>query len=107
MCGIFSILNNIHNDKQLIEKEFMKGKSRGPEFSKLYFHKNNNISNNVFGFHRLGINGYNDESSNQPFNIENITLICNGEIYNWKQLYKTIGVTQKTSPTVKSSFIYI
>jgi asparagine synthase (glutamine-hydrolysing) len=83
MCGIFALLNNencIPDD--LIERQFEKGKNRGPEFSTLQ-----NVSlKTKFGFHRLAINGLNTES-NQPIKINNITLICNGEIYNYKELY--------------------
>jgi asparagine synthase (glutamine-hydrolysing) len=92
MCGIFSILNNIYSD-DIVKKNFYKSSGRGPENSQII-----NVNNNVFGFHRLGINGYNDVSSNQPFNIDGIYLICNGEIYNWKQLYKMMDI----KPTTKS-----
>lgn len=86
MCGIFSILNN-HYDTNIVKDNFNKGKNRGPEYSK--FIKVNNV---FLGFHRLAINGYNDINSNQPFNINNIHLICNGEIYNWKELYNIVNI---------------
>lgn len=90
MCGIFSILNCDGIQDIEIENEFMKGKKRGPEFSKLEkFYKFN------MGFHRLAINGLNDES-NQPIIFNNIILICNGEIYNYKELYKNLSVTPIT-----------
>jgi len=92
MCGIFCILNN--NDSfqnKFIEKQFMKGKARGPEFSIL---QNMNIGCSL-GFHRLAINGLNSES-NQPILIDDISLICNGEIYNYKELYKLLDITPKT-----------
>lgn len=93
MCGIFALLNcNNHND-EIISQEFIKGKKRGPEFSKLEKLFNENA---VFGFHRLAINGLN-EQSNQPFLINDIMLICNGEIYNYKQLYKQMNITPKTN----------
>jgi asparagine synthase (glutamine-hydrolysing) len=92
MCGIFALLNCMNHNNEKIYQEFIKGKKRGPEFSKLDTLLNNNIS---FGFHRLAINGLNQES-NQPFFINNIILICNGEIYNYKQLYKTMNVIPKT-----------
>jgi len=70
----------------------MKGKNRGPEFSDLQ-----HISMNaIFGFHRLAINGL-DDISNQPITIDNIHLICNGEIYNYRELYKLMDVTPKTN----------
>jgi asparagine synthase (glutamine-hydrolysing) len=96
MCGIFSLLN--YTDKQtkinnqIIETEFEKGKNRGPENSALFINYPLNI---VKGFHRLAINGLN-VGSNQPINIENCSLICNGEIYNYKNLYEFINVTPKT-----------
>jgi len=93
MCGIFALLNNencIPDD--LIQIQFEKGKNRGPEFSTLQ-----NVSlKTKFGFHRLAINGLNTES-NQPIKVNNITLICNGEIYNYKELYGLLpDITPKT-----------
>jgi len=93
MCGIFTLLNysQVNYDK-FIKCQFMKGKNRGPEFSDLQ-----HISMNaIFGFHRLAINGL-DDISNQPITIDNIHLICNGEIYNYRELYKLMGVTPKTN----------
>lgn len=84
MCGIFTILNN--DDTILTSEEtleaFQKGKHRGPEYSIL---KTVTIKA-LMGFHRLAINGL-DEGSHQPITIDNIVLICNGEIYNYKKLY--------------------
>ena len=82
MCGIFALLNNngVVSD-EFIKKQFLKGKSRGPDNTTL------NITNDIYiGFHRLSINGL-DAGSNQPFRIHNIELICNGEIYNYKELF--------------------
>ena len=90
MCGIFSILNNTIPD-DFINTQFEKGKNRGPEYSKLL-----NYNNNYFGFHRLAINGLNDKS-NQPFIINDIILICNGEIYNYKYLYELMEIIPETS----------
>ena len=83
MCGIFTLLNyGDINYINFIKEQFMKGKNRGPESSSFQ-----NIEiNAIFGFHRLAINGL-DNISNQPIKIGNISLICNGEIYNYKHLY--------------------
>ena len=54
-----------------------------------------NDGNRCFGFHRLAINGLNSES-NQPFFIKNCRLICNGEIYNHKELFQSIHTTPTT-----------
>jgi asparagine synthase (glutamine-hydrolysing) len=91
MCGIFCILNGEKNNQQFYKEQFIKGAARGPEDSKfISFH-------NVFlGFHRLAINGI-DEISNQPFNMNDIVLICNGEIYNYKNLYELMDVQPTTN----------
>jgi asparagine synthase (glutamine-hydrolysing) len=49
----------------------------------------------LLGFHRLAINGLNEES-NQPLVLNGIELICNGEIYNYKYLYKCMNITPET-----------
>ena len=90
MCGIFAILNN-NNENKVIEKEFKKGNKRGPEFSIM-----KSYNNLVMGFHRLAINGLN-ENSNQPFDMHNIVLICNGEIYNYQTLAKEHNLTMNTN----------
>ena len=87
MCGIFALLNNNDSDIEAIETEFMKGKNRGPENSQFL---NLSTINTILGFHRLPINGVQDDNSNQPFHINNKYLICNGEIYNYKQLYQIL-----------------
>jgi asparagine synthase (glutamine-hydrolysing) len=92
MCGIFSLLNNAEQiPLKFIEEQFKKGKGRGPESSIL---KTVMVSA-LFGFHRLAINGLNQES-NQPIIIGDIGIICNGEIYNYKELYKIMNVKPKT-----------
>jgi asparagine synthase (glutamine-hydrolysing) len=92
MCGIFALLNSsgvVHTS--MMNKEFEKGKHRGPEFSVL-----TNVSiKATFGFHRLAINGLNNES-NQPIVVNNVSLICNGEIYNYKQLYQQMDLKPTT-----------
>jgi asparagine synthase (glutamine-hydrolysing) len=93
MCGIFSLLNNNSTFTPIfVEQQFKKGKERGPEFSKL-----SQVGLKIMmGFHRLAINGLNDES-NQPIIDGDIVLICNGEIYNYKELYRYMNIQQKTN----------
>ena len=114
MCGIFCILNNCETservsyndetirqettnvnciDENIIQCSFEKGKGRGPETSKLL-----KVADNLtLGFHRLAINGL-DDISNQPIEVEGIYLICNGEIYNYKELYQLmLGFAPKTN----------
>jgi len=97
MCGIFTVLTNETIAKDDLvhskwKKSFQKGFMRGPEHS-VYKSLNNNV---VFGFHRLAINGL-DDISNQPIVINNVTLICNGEIYNYKELYKEFKYNATTN----------
>ena len=113
MCGIFALINalntsTISNIYSAIEPFFLKGQSRGPEFS--IFEP---IINNVFfGFHRLAINGL-DNISNQPICIKDdningsgtnkgIYVICNGEIYNYKTIYKMLDIVPKTNSDCES-----
>jgi len=94
MCGIFFIkkpdeyssieVSQIHND-------FLKGKGRGPDDTTTY-----QIDNYYLGFHRLSINGLNKES-NQPFCKNGVYVICNGEIYNFKELYSHLGILPQTN----------
>ena len=93
MCGIFALINNTHNDAD-IQSAFNKGKHRGPETSSII--KATVDSKVIFGFNRLSINGYNDSSSNQPLVYEDCALICNGEIYNYKQLYHEMKIKPNT-----------
>lgn len=88
MCGIFALLNNDNNinDNAEIKKQFYKGKKRGPEYSKLEL----DYTKIILGFHRLAINGLNIKS-NQPIVFNDVVLICNGEIYNYKKLYNYMG----------------
>jgi len=110
MCGIFTLLNNNHEYTEYkegttydapkttitsthsldrIKEEFGKGAGRGPEDSKFVENKEYNF---FMGFHRLAINGLNT-NSNQPIVYKDIVLICNGEIYNYKDFgdYKSDG----------------
>lgn len=91
MCGIFALCNSSDVDVATINKMFMNGKSRGPEHSIMV----SSYPNIILGFHRLAINGLNADS-NQPIVIDDIVLICNGEIYNYQELFKSMNVTPTT-----------
>lgn len=86
MCGIWTFIqsDNKKYDTNLLFDNFMQLKHRGPDMSSF------NIYKNVFiGFHRLAIMNP-SFTSNQPYIIKEgdktIVFICNGEIYNFKQL---------------------
>jgi asparagine synthase (glutamine-hydrolysing) len=98
MCGIFALFLKNHNSKtenfeEVVLENFNKGEPRGPENSILeYFNKDKLY----LGFHRLAINGFGKDTSEQPLKIKDCVLICNGEIYNWKELHKlsnTLSIT--------------
>jgi len=93
MCGIFSYNGKKYNWSQL-NKEFDKISYRGPDNS----HYEDIDGNVLFGFHRLAIMGISD-SGNQPMSHpedESLTLICNGEIYNYLDIAKKYHFDLKT-----------
>jgi len=85
MCGIFFYLGQPITDelRTVLETNLKKTQHRGPDDT-CY-----SVLNNIFfGFHRLSINDTSTKG-NQPFNIDShkdITLICNGEIYNAQKI---------------------
>jgi asparagine synthase (glutamine-hydrolysing) len=94
MCGIWSLvqLSQQHGkaDAVTLFEDFYHLKHRGPDNS--YFETYHNVT---IGFHRLAI--IDDSfSSNQPFIYEDdtrtILFICNGEIYNYKELAEEFGL---------------
>lgn len=100
MCGIFALLNILMPNNSLkaeIHMAFEKGVARGPESSTLVeVTQLDNKYQSYLGFHRLAINGL-DSISNQPMLLDNIYLICNGEIYNYKELFKIMKITPKSN----------
>ena len=92
MCGIFCMIDSTGTfNSTYIYKQFDKGKHRGPEHSQKL-----ELGFGIkLGFHRLAINGLNNISS-QPIIINNIALICNGEIYNYKELYNELNIIPVT-----------
>jgi asparagine synthase (glutamine-hydrolysing) len=90
MCGIVTVINPNVNIQQIVDN-FKKGEHRGPDNTTF-----NIISPSVWmGFHRLAINGLSN-LSNQPFHIDGIHLVCNGEIYNYKKLYDDLNIQPTT-----------
>ena len=77
MCSIM-YTNSIK--RELVEKEFLKIRHRGPDMSRVL-----NDDMGLWGFHRLAIMGP-DEKGMQPFTDGDYKVICNGEIYNYKEL---------------------
>jgi len=91
MCGIFAYLGKKYTLKDL-EKYFMLIQYRGPDNT----HEETLKDGSLFVFHRLMINGL-DSLSDQPMRLQNCVLMCNGEIYNYKELIKENGFEYKTN----------
>jgi len=89
MCGIFAYLDYGKNTEyDVIDQSFQKLSHRGPDSHKLNIVYESTHLRMYFGFHRLAIMGLNSKSD-QPIKhpkIEGLTLICNGEIYNYEYL---------------------
>ena len=83
MCGIFFYIGNapITRNKKDLEKQFYKIKHRGPDSSRIRYYN----SNVMAGFHRLAIVDPTN-SGMQPFENDRYICICNGEIYNYRDL---------------------
>ena len=97
MCGIFAYISEEPEDILKLKEYGLKSKHRGPDSTKeLCIHNENSFI--YLLFHRLAINGLNPESD-QPMKIqkyENYILICNGEIYNYRELAKEWDITLET-----------
>ena len=94
MCGIYWLLhtkNFTDQDNKRIHTNFQKGGGRGPDFSIL-----KEKYNSYIGFHRLSINDLTDKG-NQPFEFESCVLVCNGEIYNHKELIQEYNLNMNSN----------
>ena len=91
MCGIFALLNSKNISDNVKLEAFNMGEDRGPED-----HRHVKGNNCDLFFHRLAINGL-ELTSGQPIKINNITLICNGEIYNYKKIYELLDIQPTTN----------
>lgn len=91
MCGIY--LTNLPFEKNTIEKKLSSIGFRGPD--NLSVEKINDVS---LGHLRLSILDL-DNRSNQPMNKDNLHIVFNGEIYNYKEVrgeLKNLGHVFKT-----------
>lgn len=84
MCGIYFHHGTptIKTPREELSNSAYLCKSRGPDQSIIV-----EDFNYFMCFHRLGINGIGHEGS-QPFTFGDYIYMCNGEIYNYKQLAK-------------------
>jgi len=77
MCGIFSYIGTLPNN---VERYLNTIQYRGPDKTNYKLH-----DDLYLGFHRLSINDLSDNGL-QPMTHKNCDLICNGEIYNFREL---------------------
>jgi len=84
MCGIWTLINKSKCDVTKYIADYWNLKHRGPDNSQLH-----TFNNSYVGFHRLAIMDT-SHHSNQPYifqdNNNTIVFICNGEIYNFREL---------------------
>jgi asparagine synthase (glutamine-hydrolysing) len=81
MCGILAVFfKSIPKDLKKITQSGKYLSNRGPDKTSTLIK-----SNAIYIFHRLSINDLSDDGM-QPFTSKNIVMMCNGEIYNHKEL---------------------
>jgi asparagine synthase (glutamine-hydrolysing) len=90
MCGILAYSGNELRTGHF-EKTFNTVAARGPDYSILT--RINETA--ILGFHRLAIMDPSD-AGNQPFHTDGRAAVCNGEIYNHRQLATQYQLTMKT-----------
>ena len=78
MCSIIGLSKCDVFEK--IKKSFEKSNSRGPDGTSYY-----NANSALLGFKRLAIMGLN-EFGMQPFSYDDKVLVCNGEIYGFRDI---------------------
>lgn len=78
MCSIIGLSKCDAFEK--IKKSFEKSNSRGPDGTSYY-----NANSALLGFKRLAIMGLN-EFGMQPFSYDDKVLVCNGEIYGFRDI---------------------
>ena len=78
MCSIIGLSKC--DDFEKIKKSFEKSNSRDPDGTSYY-----NANSALLGFKRLAIMGLN-EFGMQPFSYDDKVLVCNGEIYGFRDI---------------------
>jgi asparagine synthase (glutamine-hydrolysing) len=97
MCGIFAVIQHGKDRKEWdsaalnsMYQDFMSMQHRGPDHSTFQV-----LPHLIVGFHRLAIVDP-TMRSNQPFIYETgektVIFLCNGEIYNYKEIVKARGL---------------
>lgn len=93
MCGIWAFFQKKEVPEGFdakIQQAIETLKARGPEDFQVYDFDCQNGFKGKLAFARLAINGL-TPAGNQPFKHQNIVSMCNGEIYNHKELEETFN----------------
>lgn len=102
MCGIWAIFGHeTSNYLTSCEHNFVKIQHRGPDAWRIEY--DNHVKKTYVGFHRLEI--VDSLYGMQPMKLHRyplVTLICNGEIYNYKRLGVQNGFQYETSCDVEA-----
>jgi asparagine synthase (glutamine-hydrolysing) len=97
MCGIWAYIGNKRESE--LKYYFQTIAHRGPDnskFKQITECRFESVFDRLYmGFHRLAINGLNAESD-QPMQVGKNILICNGEIYNYKELQQKYKFPYRT-----------
>ena len=82
MCSFMVYTKNDIEEKDFLEG-FEKISYRGPDMARTDF------TNGMWGFHRLAIMGLNEKGM-QPFYFKGSRVVCNGEIYGFRTIKKSL-----------------
>lgn len=95
MCGILWALLDENRDAVTVTNNFMRLEHRGPDATRYTV-----VGNEHFlGNHRLAIINT-EESGNQPLEHNGSYLICNGQLYNYKQLAEKLAINPRSDVDV-------
>ena len=84
MCGFMVYTANDIKGEDF-EESFIRISYRGPDYCMI-----ENRERGIWGFHRLSIMGL-TEAGNQPFELHDHLVVCNGEIYGYKKIREQLS----------------
>ncbi|XP_043255961.1 asparagine synthetase [glutamine-hydrolyzing] [Colletes gigas] len=100
MCGIWALLGLDDQPFTCVCKNFEKIVHRGPEAFRIEFDKA--VKNGYIGFHRLAIvDSFHGMQPMRLYTYPHLFLLCNGEIYNHKELGQEYGFQYSTECDVE------
>ena len=88
MCSIIGFTKKTYTKDQLLPY-FQRTTSRGPDMMRV-----EETPSGWLGFQRLAIMGL-DESGMQPFHLDGDAVVCNGELYGWRDQKAALEATGK------------